>query len=126
MAIKKPSAMGSVVIKAIQGNFDHLMGVVRNIAEAHNATVDGIEEMEGTLTLVHSLIEGTVNDVSGHTAGTSGNHALPDMSDVANTASSAAADGDVLTWDDGNQRWDSAAATGGAGGSDIFSFFGGF
>jgi hypothetical protein len=33
------------LIKAIQGNFDHLQGTVRELGEAHNATVDDVEDI---------------------------------------------------------------------------------
>jgi hypothetical protein len=39
----------SKVVRAVQANFDHLMGALRALSRAHNATVDDVEDIAATV-----------------------------------------------------------------------------
>lgn len=99
--------------KAIQGNFDHLMGMVRALGKAHNALDDVVEEVvdrlnEDEQTIgehAHTGDDDSVaishSDLSGVTANQHHNQAHTVLStDHSDTLSSdTPASGDVLTWD---------------------------
>ena len=68
------SSAGSPIIRAIQGNFDHLMGAIRHIAEAHNLMNDDLLEMEGVIKIVQQVAENAGDDIAEHLADTTAPH----------------------------------------------------
>lgn len=63
MEKRKPGVVGggrlSTIIRGSQANFDHLMGVIRELVNAHNASVDDLEDIK-------NWVEGTLDSDSIH------------------------------------------------------------
>jgi hypothetical protein len=52
---------GRTLVKAIQANFDHLMGILRAIARGHNTLADDVDEIQVTVN-THTTVLGDLGD----------------------------------------------------------------
>lgn len=143
----------ATVVKAAQANFDHLMGVLRNLTRAHNSLVDDFKELleyvqqglgdtvttahahdgadpDGGAPISHSSLTGVTADQHHPRVHTMADHAdgpydgaQHALNDLTDVVISAPTDGQVLKYVAANARWENGTGGGGGTGSNSFAFF---